>query len=209
MKIIFLGAQASGKGTQAILLAKKLNVPHISTGDIFRSKVEEGDILGKKLGAYMDKGKLVSNRITNKVIAERLSQKDIKKGFILDGYPRTLDQAKFLDKILEFDKVIEIDISDQEAIERIKNRRSCECGKTYNLLYNPPKEENICDKCGDSLFIRDDDKPKAVKKRLSIYHKKTKPLIKYYTKKEILISVNGEQKIEKIHKDILEKISKL
>jgi adenylate kinase len=206
MKIIFLGAQASGKGTQAILLAKKLNVPHISTGDIFRNKVEEGDVLGKKLESYMDKGKLVPNRITNKVIKDRLQKKDIKKGFILDGYPRTLIQARFLDKIVKFDKVVKIEISDREAVERIKNRRSCECGKTYNLKYNPPKKPEICDLCGDSLFTRDDDKPKAVRKRLSIYHKKIEPLIKYYTKKEILILVNGEQRIEKIHKDILKNL---
>jgi adenylate kinase len=204
MKIIFLGAQASGKGTQAILLAKKLRVPHISTGDIFRSKVEDGDALGKKLETYMDKGKLVPNKITNKVIEDRLLKQDIKKGFILDGYPRTLAQAKFLDKIVKFDKVIKIKISDREAVERIKNRRSCDCGKTYNLKYNPPKKEEICDLCGDKLFTRDDDKPKAVRKRLSIFHKKIETLIKYYTKKDILILINGEQEIKKIHKDILE-----
>ncbi len=208
MKIIFLGAQASGKGTQAILLAKKLKVPHISTGDILRAKIEEGDVLGKKLESYMDKGKLVPNKITNKVIEDRLQKKDSKKGFILDGYPRTLAQAKFLDKIIGLDKVIKIEVSDREAVERIKNRRSCDCGKTYNLKYNPPKKDGICDNCGEKLFTRDDDKPGAVKKRLSIYHKKTEPLIKYYIKKNILISVDGEQKIEKIHKDIINKIQK-
>lgn len=202
MNIILLGVQASGKGTQALLLAKKLKIAHISTGDIFRAGVKKGDDIGKMLKKYLDKGSLVPDKITNQAIKQRLKEKDIKKGFILDGYPRTLAQAKFLDAIVKIDKVFEINISDKEAVHRIKNRRSCVCGKTYNLLYNPPKKEGICDLCGRKLFIRDDDKTKAVKERLALYHKKTEPLLKYYNNKKMLEVVPGERPIDVIGKDI-------
>ncbi len=208
MKIIFLGSQASGKGTQAILLSKKLNIPHISTGDIFRATIKSGNELGRTLNEYISKGSLVPDELTNKVIEERLKKEDVKNGYILDGYPRTFEQAVFLDKIQKIDKVFEINISDEEAIKRISNRRSCSCGKTYNLLYNPPKKEGICDLCGKPLFVREDDQPETVKKRLKLYHQKTKPLIDYYKKQGVLITVDGERPIEIIHQDILNIIKK-
>lgn len=203
MNIILFGAQASGKGTQAILLSKKLKLIHISTGDIFRGEVKKKSELGKVLKNYLDNGRLVPDRVTNQIIENRLKKKDVKKGFILDGYPRTVSQAKFLDRIRKIDKVFEIRISDKEAINRIKSRRSCVCGKTYNLNYNPPKKEGICDLCGRKLFIRDDDKPKAVRERLALYHEKTEPLLKYYDKKAVLEVVDGERPIEDIHKNIM------
>lgn len=208
MNIILLGVQASGKGTQALLLAKKLGISHISTGDIFRTGVKKGDDIGKMLKKYLDKGSLVPDKITNQAIKQRLGAKDAKGGFILDGYPRTIAQAKFLDKIIKIDKVFEINISDKEAVHRINNRRSCVCGKTYNLMYNPPKKEGVCDLCGKKLFIRDDDKPRAIKERLNLYHKKTEPLLKYYENKKILEVVSGERPIEVIGRDIKKRLKK-
>jgi len=206
MNIIFLGIQASGKGTQSILLAKKLNIPHVSTGDIFRYNIEQRTSLGKKIEKYLDKGSLVPSRIVNEVVKQRLKEKDVKKGFVLDGYPRTLEQAKFLNKITNIDWAIDINVSDREAMSRLKNRRTCACGKTYNLKYNPPQKPGICDKCGHRLFIRDDDRPKAIKERLSIYHEETKDLLIYYDKKGILESIGGERDIKDIHKDIYKKL---
>ncbi|MBT4277800.1 adenylate kinase [Candidatus Falkowbacteria bacterium] len=208
MNFIFLGPQASGKGTQAILLSKKLSTPHISTGDIFREAIKKGDELGKTLQSYIEAGNLVPDDLTNKTIEKRLRENDIKNGFILDGFPRTIDQAEFLDKIIQINKVIDIQISDKEAVHRISSRRSCACGKTYNLLYNPPKKENICDLCGAELFVRSDDKPESVKIRLETYHQKTKPLVDYYKEKNILITIDGERPIETIYEDIINKISK-
>lgn len=206
MNICFLGSPASGKGTQASLLAKELGLPHISTGSIFRENIEQNTELGKIVKQYLDTGSLVPDEITNKMVAERLKETDTKKGFILDGYPRTLAQSEFLNDIVKIDKAIEIRISDEEAINRIKSRRSCACGKTYNLNYNPPKVEIVCDKCEGELFIRDDDKPKAVKERLVIYHAEINPLLDYYNQKGILEVVNGEQAIIDINKEIMKKI---
>ncbi|MCK5460261.1 adenylate kinase [Candidatus Parcubacteria bacterium] len=203
MNILIFGAQGSGKGTQADLLSKKLKIPHITVGDIFRLIIKKENKLGKILASYLNKGKLAPNEITNRIIAERLKKPDVARGFILDGYPRNKVQANFLDKILAIDKVIEIKVSDKEAVKRIKNRRMCYCGRTYHLKYNPPKKDGICDECGKKLYQRDDDKPKEIKERLRIYHKETEPIITDYKKRGIVEIVEGERPIQEIHLNIM------
>lgn len=207
MKIIMLGPQASGKGTQAKLLAEKLKIAHISTGEIFRAMTRE-TALGKKVRDLIDNGNLVPNDITNEVVKERLLKEDCKKGFILDGYPRNMNQALALDKIAKLDKVIYLDINIKETLRRISGRRECtKCKAIFNIYTNKPKKEGICDNCNNKLYQRDDDKEEAVKKRLEIYHNETTPLINFYEKKGILLRINGEQTIDAIAKDVYKKIS--
>lgn len=198
MKIIFIGPQGSGKGTQAVALSKKLSIPHISTGDLFRNSTGK---LKEELNSYMNEGKLVPDELTVKILKERISQPDCKKGFILDGFPRNLKQAKLLEQITEIDIIIEIILTDDEAVKRISRRVSCEkCRTGYNELTEPkPEQSGICDKCGGKLIKRADDLEDAVKKRLSIYHKETEPILESYSK---IIKINGQQSIEKIEKDI-------
>lgn len=203
MRIILLGPQGSGKGTQAGLLSKKLNVPKITTGDILRDNEKEGTKLGKLASSYMNKGKLIPDETINKIVEERLNKENCKKGFVLDGYPRNVKQAEMLKKMTDIDFVIEIAISDKEAIKRISGRRSCKCGEVYHISYNPSKVPETCDKCGSRLFQRDDDKEELVKKRLEIYHKETEPLTEFYKDKHIRI--DGEQSIEKVFEDIIMK----
>jgi adenylate kinase len=202
MNIILIGPQGSGKGTQAKLISKEYNIPHISTGDIFRETAKTNTKLGKKLKNLIDNGILVPDNVTNDVIKERLSKDDIKNGFVLDGYPRNLNQAEFLNSIIKIDHVFEIAVSDKESIKRLSSRRQC---RKCNLIYgavNPPKNDNKCDNCGEELYQRDDDKEDAIKKRLKTYHKQTEPLINYYKKKGLLVRINGEQSIEKIFDEI-------
>lgn len=203
MNILIFGAQGSGKGTQANLLSKKLKIPHITVGDIFRLMIKEQGELGKIVASYINKGKLAPNKITNKVVEERLKKSDVARGFILDGYPRNKVQADFLDKICKIDEVIEIKISDREAVKRIKDRRMCYCGRTYHLKYNPPKKNGVCDDCGKKLYQRDDDKPKEIKERLKIYHQETEPIIAFYKKMGIVEIIKGERRINEIHLDII------
>jgi len=205
MKIILIGAQGSGKGTQADLLLKKFSIPHISTGNIIRGNVKDKTELGKLAESYVSRGKLVPDKIVNNVLKNRIENDDCKNGFILDGYPRNIVQAEMLKKITDVDYVLEIYIPDREAIRRISGRRSCKCGAVYHVFYNPPKIPNICDKCGTKLFQRDDDKENVVRKRLEIYHNETEPLLEFY--KEKYIRINGEQPIEEVFRKILEKIS--
>jgi adenylate kinase len=197
-KIVFIGAQGSGKGTQAKIISEKLKIPHISTGDLLREATGE---LKKQANSYMNSGKLVPDELILKLLKERLAKEDTKKGFILDGFPRNLEQAKKLDKITKIDKVIEIFIPDDEAIKRISGRVSCEvCKAGFNLLTSPqPKKPWVCDFCGGKLVAREDDNPKAVKKRLEIYHKETEPILKYYNS----IKVNGQAGINEIAEEIL------
>lgn len=209
MNILFIGPQGSGKGTQAELLGNKFKIPYISTGNIFRDNIAEETKLGKLAIKYINTGKLVPDKITNDLVKDRLSHKDIKKGFILDGYPRNIAQAKFLDTIAKLDIVFEIYISDKESIFRIGGRRSCKCGAVYHLKFNLPKKKNLCDKCGGKLFIREDDTPFKIRERLKIYHNETKKLLDYYGKKGVLITINGEQPIKKVHKDVEKEIKKL
>ena len=209
MKIIMLGAPGAGKGTQAKRIAKKYNIPHISTGDIFRANIKEGTELGKKAKEYMDKGELVPDDITIGMLLDRIHKADCKDGFVLDGFPRTIPQAKSLTEALSklnesIDYAINIDVPDESIITRMGGRRAClSCGSTYHIKYSAPKKENICDNCGSELVIRDDDKPETVKKRLEIYHDQTQPLIDYYDSEKILASVDGTKDMEEVFLDII------
>ena len=197
MKIIMLGAPGAGKGTQAQMIAKEKGIPHISTGDIFRANIKEGTDLGKEAKTYMDQGKLVPDELTVRILLDRVSKDDCKNGYVLDGFPRTIPQANVLDEELKklndhVDFAINVDVPDENIVNRMSGRRACpKCGATYHIKHVPPKKEGICDKCGESLVLRDDDKPETVKKRLSVYHEQTQPLIEYYTDKGILKTVDG------------------
>ncbi len=206
MKIIFFGPQGSGKGTQAELLSKKFNIPIISPGSIYRQEIAKKTKLGKIATEYLNKGKLAPSNLTNEIMEKHLKKMDCKKGFILDGYPRDLIQAQFLDKTTKIDCAIEIVLSNKKCLSRFIGRRNCICGAVYHLKFNPPKKMGICDKCGKSLFIREDEKPEAIKKRLQIYFQKTKPLLKEYQKKGILIKINGDQSIQNAHKEIIKQL---
>jgi len=204
-----LGAPGAGKGTQAKRIAKKYNIPHISTGDIFRANIKEGTELGKRAKEYMDKGELVPDDITIGMLLDRIHKADCKDGFVLDGFPRTIPQAKSLSEALsklneKIDYAINIDVPDDSIITRMSGRRAClSCGSTYHIKYSAPKKENICDNCGSELVIRDDDKPETVKKRLDVYHKQTQPLIDYYDNENILANVDGTKDMEEVFLDIV------
>ena len=197
MKIIMLGAPGAGKGTQAKLIAEKYSVPHISTGDIVRANIKNGTELGMEAKKYMDQGLLVPDELTVKILLDRVAQDDCKKGYVLDGFPRTIPQAEVLDKALaeindQIDFAINVDVPDENIIRRMGGRRAClSCGATYHIEHIPPKKEGICDTCGKDLVLRDDDKPETVKNRLDVYHKQTQPLIDFYEAKGILKSVDG------------------
>jgi len=203
MKLIFIGPQGCGKGTQAVLLSKKLGVPHISMGDLLRDA--EGE-LKKEIDSHINKGNLAPLSIIEKLLKQRLEKPDVEKGFILDGFPRDLKQAELLKDIINIDKIILINISDEEAIKRISGRVHCEnCKAGYNTKTSPkPLQEGICDRCKSKLVQRKDDYEEAVKRRLEIYHSETEPILEHY--KDKVIQINGEQSIEKIAQDIEEKI---
>ena len=209
MKIIMLGAPGAGKGTQAMKIAEKYQIPHISTGDIFRANIKEGTELGKKAKSYMDQGQLVPDDVTIGMLLDRISQEDCAEGYVLDGFPRTIPQAESLTKALEergesMDYAINVDVPDQAIVTRMAGRRAClACGATYHIVYNAPKKENVCDVCGEGLVLRDDDKPETVQKRLTVYHDQTKPLIDYYGKAGILVTVDGTQDLNKVFEDIV------
>lgn len=215
MNLILLGPPGGGKGTQAKRIVEKYGIPQISTGDMFREAVAKGTELGKKAKEYMDRGELVPDDIVIGIVKERLSQPDCEKGFILDGFPRTLKQAEALDEILEemnkkIDAVININVPDEEIIKRIVYRRTCKnCGAVYNLIYSPPKEDNKCDKCGGELYQRDDDKEETVRERLRVYKEQTQPLIDYYKKKGVLYEVDGTKPIDEVWKQIEEILEKI
>lgn len=197
MKIIMLGAPGAGKGTQAKMIADKYGIPHVSTGDIFRANIKNGTELGKEAKKYMDQGLLVPDELTVKILLDRVAQPDCKNGYVLDGFPRTIPQAKVLDQALaelsdKIDYAINVDVPDENIINRMSGRRAClSCGATYHVVHIPPKKEGICDKCGQALVLRDDDKPETVKNRLQVYHEQTQPLIDFYTGKGILKTVDG------------------
>ena len=200
MNIILLGAPGAGKGTQAAVICKRLQIPTISTGNIIRAALKSGTEMGLKAKTYMDDGKLVPDEIVIGIIKERLAENDCKNGFVLDGFPRTIPQAEALDKLgVQIDKVIEIQVSDREIVSRLSGRRVCEiCGDTYHVEHNPPKVENQCDKCNSTLVQRKDDHPETVKDRLQVYHEQTEPLKGYYQKQGKLIGVNGQGDIDEI-----------
>lgn len=197
MKIIMLGAPGAGKGTQAKMIAEKYSIPHISTGDIFRANIKNGTELGKKAKSYMDKGQLVPDELTLDLIMDRFKQDDCKNGYVLDGFPRTIPQAEALDTALKakgekVDFAIDVDVPDENIVKRMGGRRACVgCGATYHVVYSPTKVEGVCDKCGEELVVRDDDKPETVLNRLEVYHNQTQPLIDYYNEQGILKSVDG------------------
>jgi len=210
MKIIMLGAPGAGKGTQAKKIAAKYNIPHISTGDIFRANIKNQTELGVKAKTYMDQGLLVPDELVVDLVADRLNEKDCQSGCVLDGFPRTIPQAEALDKALEamgqkVDYAIDVDVPDENIVHRMGGRRACVgCGATYHLEYAPTKVEGVCDVCGKDLILRDDDKPETVLKRLSIYHAQTQPLIDYYTNAGILKTVDGTVDINDVFAAIVE-----
>ena len=212
MRLIMLGAPGAGKGTQAARVAEKLNIPHISTGDIFRANIKEGTELGKKAKSYMDAGGLVPDELVCDLVADRIAKDDCKGGFILDGFPRTIPQAEALDKAVtemgtKIDYAVDIDVPDEAIVARMGGRRACVgCGATYHVVYKAPKQEGICDNCGAGLILRDDDKPETVQTRLDVYHKQTQPLIDYYSEKGSLVTVDGTQDMDSVFASILEKI---
>jgi len=208
MKIILLGPQGSGKGTQAKLLKKEIKLPHISVGALFRKiSKKKTSILGKKLRNYMNKGLLVPNKITTKILKQRLEKKDCKKGFILDGCPRSLIQAKELDKITNIDKVFYIHITDTLAVKRLSNRWQCQkCGAIYGIDVKP-KKKGVCDKCKVKLYQRQDDKPKAIKERLREFHQMIKPILKHY--KKITIKMDGSLPVNKLLSQIKKEVKKI
>ncbi|ROR31679.1 adenylate kinase [Mobilisporobacter senegalensis] len=209
MKIIMLGAPGAGKGTQAKRIAKKYDVPHISTGDIFRANIKNGTDLGNKAKTYMDQGLLVPDELVVDLVVDRFKQEDCNKGYVLDGFPRTIPQAEALDKALaaigeKVDYAINVEVPDENIIKRMSGRRAClSCGATYHLEHIPTKVEGICDNCGSELVLREDDKPETVKKRLDIYHEQTKPLIDYYTQRGILAEVDGTADMAVVFNDII------
>ena len=209
MKIIMLGAPGAGKGTQAKMLAEKYGIPHISTGDIFRANIKEQTELGIEAKKYIDKGLLVPDELTVKILLDRVANDDCKNGYVLDGFPRTIPQAEVLDKAVSelndsIDFAINVDVKDENIIRRMSGRRAClKCGATYHVEHIPPKQEGICDKCGSELVLRDDDKPETVEKRLKVYHEQTQPLIDYYNKKGILKEVDGSQDMKDVFNAIV------
>ena len=209
MKIVMLGAPGAGKGTQAERIADKYQIPHISTGDIFRANIKAGTELGKKAKSYMDQGLLVPDSLTVDLLLDQVGQADCKDGYILDGFPRTIPQAESLKKALSdkgeaLDFAVNVDVPDENIVARMSGRRACpKCGATYHIAYAAPKKEGVCDKCGAELILRDDDKPETVANRLKVYHDQTQPLIDYYTKENILHTVDGTQDMEKVFADIV------
>ena len=208
MKIIMLGATGAGKGTQAKKIAAKYQIPHISTGDIFRANIKEGTELGTKAKAYMDKGELVPDELTCDLVVDRISKPDAANGYVLDGFPRTIPQAEALTRALnergeKIDFAINVEVPDENIVRRMGGRRAClKCGATYHVEYNAPKVENVCDVCQGELVLRDDDKPETVQKRLSVYHAQTQPLIDYYKAEGVLAEVDGTQDIDVVFQDI-------
>ena len=210
MKLIMLGAPGAGKGTQAKKIAEKYDIPHISTGDIFRANIKNGTELGQKAKTYMDQGLLVPDELVVDLVVDRVNQEDCSKGYVLDGFPRTIPQAEALDKALsamgqKMDYAINVEVPDENIVNRMSGRRACvDCGATYHIVYAPTEKEDVCDKCGGSLILRDDDKPETVLKRLGVYHEQTQPLIDYYTNAGILKTVDGTVDIDVVFQNIVE-----
>lgn len=214
MYLILMGLPGAGKGTQAEMIKAKYNIPHISTGDMFRQAIKEGTELGKKAKAYMDEGALVPDEVTNGIVEERLAKSDCDNGFLLDGFPRTIPQAEALEAITkklnkQIDYVIQVDVPAEKLIERLTGRRVCpSCGATYHVINKPPKTEGVCDNCGTQLVQRDDDKEETVQKRLEVNIEQTQPLLDFYKEKGVLVTVDGDQPIDKVFEDIVAAISK-
>lgn len=210
MKIALLGAPGSGKGTQALMLQKRLGLIHISTGDIFRASVKSQSVLGEKVKIYMDQGELIPDPIVVELVIERLQKSDCQKGYILDGFPRTKTQAEALeDTEFGVEIVLCLDVPDEELVKRLTGRQTClTCGHLYHMTSSAPKQEGVCDQCQGLLKIRDDDLPDVVKKRLKVYKRLTLPVVTFYREKKILIDINGYQKIDQIFHEILQELTR-
>ena len=210
MKIVMLGAPGAGKGTQADKIAEKYNIPHISTGDIFRSNIKAGTELGKKAKSFIDQGLLVPDEVTIGMLLDRIHEADCENGYILDGFPRTIPQAESRTAALKengeaIDFALDVEVPDANIVNRMAGRRAClKCGATYHTEFAAPKKEGICDKCGSELVLRDDDKPETVQKRLEVYHEQTHPLIDYYKKKGVLHAIDGTLSMETVFKNIVD-----
>ncbi|MBF8983505.1 adenylate kinase [Lutibacter sp. B2] len=209
MRVILLGPPGAGKGTQAAGIVEKYSIPHISTGDIFRKNIKEGTALGTKAKDYMNKGLLVPDELVVEIVKDRLQEDDCKNGFLLDGFPRTVNQAEALNDSLgemnvSLDKVINVDVDKEILIERAVGRRICkECGATFHVKFNPSKEEGICDQCAEKLYQRADDTEETVSKRIEVYLNQTQPLIDYYQDRNILVTIDGQQEIKKVFDEIV------
>ncbi len=208
--IILLGPPGAGKGTQAVVLAAKLDIPHISTGDMFRKAVKDQTPMGLEAKRYMDSGALVPDEVTIGIVRDRLALEDCAKGFLLDGFPRTVYQAEALEGILEelgkaLDSVLCIDVDANALIDRITGRRTCkDCGALYHISYSPSKKPDVCDACGGPLYQRDDDKEETVRRRLEVYSQQTSPLISFYRDKGLLVDIDGDQGKDQVTAAILE-----
>ncbi len=200
MYLVFLGAPGAGKGTQATRVCEKYNIPHISTGDILRANIKAGTALGVEAKSYIDKGLLVPDEVVIGLVKDRLAQSDCKKGFLLDGFPRTIEQAESLDKFAKISAAIDISVDGALVVERIAGRRMCKCGESYHISWY---DKDVCAKCGEKLYQRDDDKEETVKSRLEVYNAQTAPLIEYYRDKGVLRQVDGAQEMTKVFDDIV------
>lgn len=208
MNIILMGLPGAGKGTQASKIIKKYPIPHISTGDMFRLAIKNETELGQEAKSYMDKGELVPDSVTVGIVKERLSQSDAKEGFLLDGFPRTVEQAEALNDIMDelgtqIDRTINVDVDEEELMNRLTGRRICEvCGTAYHLVFNPPKQEGICDLDGGKLYQREDDNPETVANRLEVNLKQTQPLLDFYKEQNVLVNVDGSKDIDDVFVEI-------
>ena len=215
MNIILMGLPGAGKGTQASEIVKKFPIPHISTGDMFRKAIKDETDLGKEAKSYMDRGELVPDEVTVGIVKERISEDDAKKGFLLDGFPRTIEQAEALNNIMSeldrnIDAVINIEVPEEELMNRLTGRRICEkCGTTYHLVFNPPKVDGICDIDGGKLYQREDDNPETVSNRLSVNVKQSKPILEYYNNKGVLKNIDGSKDIDEVTNDVIDILDQL
>ncbi|HET7629009.1 MAG TPA: adenylate kinase [Bacillales bacterium] len=208
MNLILMGLPGAGKGTQAEMITSEFGIPHISTGDMFRAAIKEETALGLKAKSFMDAGELVPDEVTVGIVKERLGKDDCKEGFLLDGFPRTIEQAEALEQILAddgrgLDYVLYIDVKEENLLKRLSGRRICQdCGATYHVIFNPPSAEGICDKCGGALYQREDDQKETVKNRLQVNNKQLQPLLDFYKKRGLLHSVNGDREIKAVFSGI-------
>ena len=215
MNIILMGLPGAGKGTQASEIVKRFPIPHISTGDMFRKAIKDETDLGKEAKSYMDRGELVPDEVTVGIVKERISEDDAKKGFLLDGFPRTIEQAEALNNIMSeldrnIDAVINIEVPEEELMNRLTGRRICEkCGTTYHLVFNPPKVDGVCDIDGGKLYQRKDDNPETVSNRLSVNVKQSKPILEYYDEKGVLKNIDGAKDIDEVTKDVIDILDQL
>ncbi|GAB3211596.1 adenylate kinase [Marinactinospora thermotolerans] len=204
MRAVLVGPPGAGKGTQAQILASELSIPKVSTGDIFRANVSGGTELGKQAKAFMDRGDLVPDEVTNAMVRDRLAEKDAQNGFLLDGFPRNVAQAETLNKMLQemgrsLDVVLELKVDEEEVVRRLSGRRTCRsCGHVQHVVYNPPATEGVCDSCGGELFQRDDDREETIRHRLDVYREQTAPLVSFYEKEGILVAITATGTVEEV-----------